>query len=71
MSKRVRCGTCWTTYERSTFQGFTKERSSFDCYTCGTELERWDTNLVPTYRIAVAPMGEEVDMSPTRPAWPD
>jgi hypothetical protein len=56
MSRRVRCGTCGTAYERATFQGFTREQGSFDCYACGAELECWDTNLVPTYSIAaVAP----------------
>jgi hypothetical protein len=72
MSRRVRCGTCGTTYERSTFQGFTKERSSFDCYACGAELECWDTTLVPTYSIALDQViGQETEASPTRPAWPD
>jgi hypothetical protein len=72
MSRRVRCGTCWTAYERSTFQGFAQERGSFNCHACGTELECWDTKLVPTYSIAIASMmGRQVDVSPTRPAWPD
>jgi hypothetical protein len=72
MSRRVRCGTCWTAYDRSTFQGFTQERGSFDCYACGTELECWDTNLVPTYSIPVsAPaMGSEKPASAGQ-AWPD
>jgi hypothetical protein len=55
MGKLVRCRMCSATYERSTFQGFARERSSFDCYGCGTELERWNTNLVPTYSIVVLP----------------
>jgi uncharacterized protein (DUF983 family) len=72
MSKRVRCGTCWTAYDRSTFQGFTQERGSFDCHACGAELERWETNLVPTYSVAAASMlTHEADSSPNGPAWPD
>jgi uncharacterized protein (DUF983 family) len=55
MGKLVRCRMCSATYERSIFQGFARERSSFDCYGCGTELERWNTNLVPTYSIVVLP----------------
>jgi hypothetical protein len=50
---RVSCPMCQAEYERSTFRGVTKERGSFECYGCGNELERWDTDLVPTYRIAV------------------
>jgi hypothetical protein len=68
MSRRVRCKKCWATYERSTFQGFTRERSSFDCYGCGAELERWDTSLVPTYSIVVAPaMNQETVRVLSRP----
>jgi hypothetical protein len=52
----VKCRKCSAGYERSTFKGFATERSSFECYGCGAELEQWDTDVVPTYRIAVVPV---------------
>jgi uncharacterized protein (DUF983 family) len=68
MGKLIRCRICSATYERSTFQGFARERSSFDCYGCGTELERWDTNLVPTYSIVVVSgTGNQIASALSRP----
>ena len=52
----VRCARCGASYERSTFRGFARERGSFECYDCGAELERWDTDVVPTFRIAMVPV---------------
>jgi hypothetical protein len=60
-TRAVRCQTCNAAYERSTFKGFARERSSFECYGCGRELEKWDTDLVPTYRIAVPVAGSAED----------
>jgi hypothetical protein len=62
----VRCPRCSAAYERSTFKGVARERSSFECYGCGAELERWDTDIVPTYQIAVVPVSRAAQ-APIRP----
>lgn len=51
MLTKETCPTCGSVYEVTKIKLPTRDRDSFDCNVCNTQLASWNGSSIPSYRL--------------------
>jgi transposase-like protein len=54
MEKKI-CPTCGAEYEVRMVHAMMRDKDSYECSVCDTELDRWNGSTFPSYRLVKRP----------------